>query len=150
MNFPSHAHIDWSPKFRVLLASYLEEVGKFRMEKGKQKYKLHESHWSRLAKEWSGLLGWTQSSSKRAPLEFLSGPASSVSRLLDADHIALWNKDGQPVAVTSQPYADRSYSSEGVSDLASFQREHSVVRHRIPYSGWHNFPRTHLDVWMCD
>ena len=150
MNFPANAYIDWSPKFRILLAAYLEEVGKFRLGAGKQEYEIHEKHWTQLAKEWSSVQGWKQSNSSQAPLEFLNGTASSVYSLLDADHVALWNNGGQPVAVTSQPYADRSYSLGGVSDLATFQREHSVVRHRIPYSGWHNFPRTHLDVWMRD
>ncbi|RBW51449.1 hypothetical protein DS909_17745 [Phaeobacter gallaeciensis] len=148
MSFPCHPAVNWNPKYKELLGRYLRDVGKAELSGQKQTYTIHEKHWDSLEKEWGNAMGWIKSKSSQRGIGFLTGKKHDVVGVMDADHVSLWNRNGKPVAIVSQPYCDRTYDSPAVvGDLDKFEALHGLKRQRVPYSGWHNYPRTHLDVW---
>jgi hypothetical protein len=148
MNFPQHATIDWTPSYQSALSNYLITLCCYNAKGENCPTEIHEPHLKILAGEWGKALGWTLSKSRQFDVGFLTGRKGGDKQVLDADHINLWNKDGQPYAITSQPYADTLGEREGNGSLVDFEEKFSVIRNRVPYSGWHNFPRTHLDIWV--
>ena len=61
-----------------------------------------------------------------------------------SDHVSLWNKDGNPRALISQPY---SLESCVLNEMVSFAKQHELEFTVSPYPSWHNPGEVLTVIW---
>ncbi len=61
-----------------------------------------------------------------------------------SDHVSLWNKDGNPRALISQPY---SLESCVLADMVSFAKQHELEFTVSSYPSWHYPGEVLTVVW---